>query len=145
MFGRWHRWISRLFLGVIAFLAFRGWDGWFVWIVLLMFIGIDHPPTRDIVTPLDGRRRLAAWLTVGAFIVTFMPEPISIAEPSPIFEGERTPVAWHAQPQPVGPMNYAARRRANSASRRTGRLIVRFGPAPLAEHQQPRPLRGIPS
>jgi membrane-associated protease RseP (regulator of RpoE activity) len=133
MFGRWHRWISRLFLGVIAFLAFRGWDGWFVWIVLLMFIGIDHPPTRDIVTPLDGRRRLAAWLTVGAFIVTFMPEPISTAEPAPIFEGERTPVVWQAQPQP-----------AASGSSRTGRFVLRFGPAPLAEHQQPRPARGIP-
>ena len=101
MFGRQHRWISRLFLGVIVFLGFRGWEGWFVWFVLLMFIGVDHPPTRDIATPLDGRRRLAAWLTVGAFIVTFMPQPISVAEPSPVFEGERTPVVWHAQPQPA--------------------------------------------
>src|SRR5512139_1269151 len=101
MFGRWHPWISRLFLAVIAFLGFRGWQGWFVWIVLLLVIGVDHPPTRDTVTPLDGRRRLAAWLTVGAFILTFMPEPISIAEPSPVFEGERTEVTWTARPQPA--------------------------------------------
>jgi membrane-associated protease RseP (regulator of RpoE activity) len=133
MFGRWHRWISRLFLGVIAFLGLRGWDGWFVWIVLLLFIGLDHPPTRDVVTPLDSRRRLAAWLTVAAFIVTFIPEPISIAEPSPVFQGERTPVVWQMPPQP-----------ANSTALRTGRLIVRFGPAPRGEHSPSRPVRGIP-
>ncbi len=103
MFGRWHRWISRLFLGVIAVLGFRGWEGWFVWIVLLMVIGLDHPPTRDTFTPLNGRRRLAAWLTVGAFILTFIPEPIMVAEPSPAFEGERTPVVWQPQaPAPSG-------------------------------------------
>ena len=121
MFGRWHRWISRLFLGIIAFLGFRGWEGWFVWIVLLLFIGVDHPPTRDIVTPLNGKRRLAAWLTVAAFILTFIPEPITMAEPSPVFEGERTPVVWQPREQP----------------RPRGGLLI-----PL--HVTPR-VRGIPS
>jgi membrane-associated protease RseP (regulator of RpoE activity) len=95
MFGRWHRWVSRAFVGVIVFLGLRGWQGWFVWVVLLMLIGVDHPPTRDAQTPLDGRRRIAAWLTVAAFIVTFMAEPISMTRPAPEFEGERTPVVWH--------------------------------------------------
>jgi Zn-dependent protease len=133
MFGRGHRWISRLFLVVIAFLGFRGWDGWFVWIVLLMIIGLDHPPTYDVVTPLDGRRRLAAWLTVAAFVLTFIPEPISIAEPLPIFQGERTPVSWQAPSPP-----------ANSSSLRSGRLIVRFGPAPRAAQHPSPSVRGIP-
>ncbi|MFQ5667779.1 MAG: site-2 protease family protein [Candidatus Binatia bacterium] len=100
MFGRWHRWISRLFLGVIAVLGVGGWQGWFVWIVLLLFIGVDHPPTRDTETPLDGRRRVAAWLTVGVFVVTFMPEPIALSEPAPTFDGVKTPVAWQLQQQP---------------------------------------------
>lgn len=121
MFGRRHAWISRLFLAVIAFLGFRGWEGWFVWVVLLLFIGVDHPPTRDTATPLDMRRRLAAWLTVGAFIVTFMPEPISVAEPSPVFEGQRTEVAWQASQQPA---------------HRGGTLLV-----PLHRHA---PAKGIP-
>jgi membrane-associated protease RseP (regulator of RpoE activity) len=98
MFGRWHRLVSRVFLVVIAILAFRGWQGWFVWVVLLLLIGVDHPPTRDPVTPLDRRRAVAAWLTVAAFIVTFMAEPISLSRPAPEFEGERTPVAWHVHP-----------------------------------------------
>src|SRR5207244_1782440 len=79
--------------------GFRGWQGWFLWVVLLMVIGIDHPPTRDALTPLDGRRRLAAWLTVAAFIATFMAEPISVAPPSTGFEGERTAVALYLHPQ----------------------------------------------
>lgn len=121
MFGRWHRLISRLFLGVIAVLGLSGWDGWFVWIVLLLVIGIDHPPTRDITTPLSGRRRVAAWLTIGAFILTFIPQPISVTAPSPVFEGERTPVTWQPRTPP----------------RARGGLLL-----PL--HLTPR-LRGIPS
>jgi membrane-associated protease RseP (regulator of RpoE activity) len=149
MFGRWHRWISRLFLGVIAFLGFQGWDGWFVWVVLLMFIGLDHPPTRDIVTPLDGRRRLAAWLTVGAFIVTFMPEPISIAEPSPAFEGERTPVVWQAQPQPADrPVSVRTEEVLKAFTQpftvRSRPLLGGVAKGRRGEYQQPRPARGIP-
>lgn len=94
MFGRWHRWLSRSCLVGIAYLGFRGWQGWFIWFILLLLIGVDHPPTRDPTTRLDGRRRLAGWLTVGAFIVTFMPEPIALSAPAPQFEGQRTAVSW---------------------------------------------------
>jgi membrane-associated protease RseP (regulator of RpoE activity) len=100
LFGPAHRWISRLFLGVILLLGLHGWPGWFMWVFLLLAIGVDHPPTQDARTPLDGRRRLAAWLTIGAFVVTFMANPIGVAPPPPEFEGERIPVAWHAQSAP---------------------------------------------
>jgi membrane-associated protease RseP (regulator of RpoE activity) len=100
LFGRWHRRISRLFLAVIFVLGFQGWQGWFVWVALLLFIGVDHPPTRDVELPLDGRRKLAAWLTIGAFIVTFMPAPITLSEPPPSFEGQKTAVAWHPHQKP---------------------------------------------
>ncbi len=100
LFGRWHRWIARIFVAVIVVLGFEGWQGWFVWVMLLMFIGVDHPPTRDALTPLDHRRRLAAWLTIGAFAITFMSEPIAMSPPPPHFEGEKTPVAWQLQPRP---------------------------------------------
>src|SRR5262245_57525379 len=100
LFGRWHRAISRLFVVVIAVLGFAGWQGWFVWVVLVMVIGVDHPPTRDPVTPLDRRRQLAAWLTIGAFVLTFMSEPIAVSSPAPEFEGDKTPVAWQMHPAP---------------------------------------------
>jgi membrane-associated protease RseP (regulator of RpoE activity) len=101
MFGRWHGVISRTFIVAIALLGFRGWPGWFVWVLVPLVIGVDHPPTYDSRTPLDRRRLLAAWLTVGAFVLIFMPEPLALTQPSPAFEGERTEVAWRpAAPQP---------------------------------------------
>ena len=115
LFGRWHWWIARLFLGIIAVLGFQGWQGWFVWVVLLLVIGVDHPPTYDAQTPLDNRRRLAAWLTIGAFAVTFMSNPIGVSSPSPEFEGDRVPVAW--QPH-------------DAVRRARGGLVVPFGIAP---------------
>jgi len=105
LFGRWHRLVSRSFMVVIAVLGFLGWQGWFLWIVLLVLIGVDHPPTSDAYTPLDGRRRLAAWLTVGVFVLTFMANPISVAPPSPAFEGERTEVALRT-PAPAAPHGF---------------------------------------
>lgn len=111
MFGRWHRFVSRTFVAVIAALGFTGWQGWFVWVALLLIIGLDHPPTRDAWTPLDWRRQIAAWLTVGVFVLTFMAEPIAVAEPTQEFEGERIPVAWQT---------------ARSEKPR-GRLLVPFG------------------
>jgi hypothetical protein len=59
-------------------------------------IEVDHPPTRDADTPLDGRRRLAAWMTVVIFVLIFIPQPLTMARQAPVFEGERTPVAWQA-------------------------------------------------
>lgn len=94
MFGKRHRWIARAGLASILFLAFYGWPGWFVWVVLVALIGVDHPPTLDPWVGLDGRRRVAGWLTAVAFALTFMATPISIIEPQPAFEGERTPVRF---------------------------------------------------
>jgi len=90
MFGRRHRAIARVFVAVIVVLGWRGWEGWFMWVVLLMLIGVDHPPTADALTPLDPRRRVAAWLTVVLFVLTFIPEPLAVVRSSPVFEGERT-------------------------------------------------------
>jgi len=101
MFGRWHRVVARVFVAVIVVLGWRGWEGWFMWVVLLMLIGVDHPPTVDALSPLDPRRRVAAWLTVVMFVLTFIPEPMAVVRPSPVFEGERTLV--RAAPPTGGP------------------------------------------
>ncbi len=81
LFGRSHRWIARLFMGVLLVLGIQGWDGWFLWVFLLAFvIRVDHPDTADRETPLDRRRKLAAWLTVLLFVLTFMPEPLILMD-----------------------------------------------------------------
>lgn len=77
LLGRFHRLIARVGLLIIVSLALLGWPGWIIWAVLVVMIGLDHPPTLDD-TPLDPARRAAAWLTVGLFIVTFMPVPIEV-------------------------------------------------------------------
>ncbi len=97
LFGTSHRWIARAFLGVIFVLGYWYWFGWFVWIVLLLVLGIDHPPTRDLLSPLDPRRKLYAWCTVGLFGLTFIPVPITLSEPATFPTGEVTPIAY----QPV--------------------------------------------
>ena len=103
MFGRIHGWIARAFMAIVAALALTGWPGWMVWVILPLVIGVDHPPTRDVATPLDFRRRVGGWLTIGAFVVTFMAEPFAVSKPAPQFQGDRTPVAWDgSQPTPRG-------------------------------------------
>jgi len=103
VFGRNHRWVSRgvlmflLLLGGAALFGSGGWPGWLFWGFMLLVLGVDHPRPNDPVTPLDRRRVIAAALTLIILILTFMPEPFSVVEPSPQpsidFEGERTPVS----------------------------------------------------
>jgi len=104
LFGRSHRWISRFAVVGILLLGFQGWEGWFFWVVLLFLLGIDHPPTMDLASPLDPRRRLYAWSTIGLFILTFMPVPISMVDRPEIPAGERTHISYNysdSQPAPV--------------------------------------------
>lgn len=77
LLGRRHRWVARLAVVGIVGLAFLGWQGWGLWAVLVTVLGVDHPPTIDD-TPLDPARRIAAWLTIGLFAITFMPVPLMI-------------------------------------------------------------------
>lgn len=115
MFGPRHRWVSRAFLVAILFLGTQGWPGWFFWAVLVTVLGLDHPPTMDWWTPLDGRRRLAAWLTVALFALTFMPAPFFEGQPVPQrqFEGDKIPVSTRLAPRPQ------ARRRLGIGGRRS--------------------------
>lgn len=100
VFGRHHTWISRGVLAFLIVMGLGGWPGWLVWAFLLVVLGLHHPPTWDPVTPLDRRRVIAAGLTLLVFILTFMPEPLSISEPAkvPIYEEESIPVSAPAPP-----------------------------------------------
>jgi membrane-associated protease RseP (regulator of RpoE activity) len=102
LFGSSHRWAARAFLLVIVVLGFSGWTGWFIWTFLLLFLGVDHPPTVDRATRLDPARRFAAWATFALFVVTFIPVPFSVTEiapppppmPPPSFDGPATPIGF---------------------------------------------------
>lgn len=106
LFGSLHRWVARVFLAVIAVLGAHGWTGWFFWIGLLALLGIDHPPTRDFHSSLDPRRKVYAWCTVGLFLLTFMPVPISQITPVEIPNAETTPITY-VPARPVSPRQHS--------------------------------------
>jgi membrane-associated protease RseP (regulator of RpoE activity) len=101
VFGRHHRWIARGVVTFLVVLGLGGWFGWIVWAGLLAILGFDHPPPQDSSATLDRRRLIAAALTGVVFVLTFIPEPITFAEPTPppVFEGERIPVSVPAAPK----------------------------------------------
>ena len=77
LLGRAHRWVARAGVAMILVLATLGWRGWIIWAIMVSILGLNHPPTLDD-RPLDPLRRLAAWLTIGLFLATFMAVPIQI-------------------------------------------------------------------
>ncbi len=52
------------------------WVGWLLWCLIVMLIGLYHPPVYDESEPLDGRRRVLAWLALAMFLLCFMPVPL---------------------------------------------------------------------
>lgn len=98
MFGQRHRAVARAVLVLIVGVGFLGWGGWFLWATLLMFTGLDHPPTLDRETSLDGPRQIAGWLTLVIFALTFIPVPIISIEggTGPVPE-ELIPVVYEVQ------------------------------------------------
>ena len=86
LFGRRHRLIGRLTfaallgLGLFNILSplWGGLQGSPVWLALaflLLFLGRDHPSTRDPGTPLDPRRRRLGYLCLVVFALCFTPVP----------------------------------------------------------------------
>ena len=105
LFGRRHRTISRLFMiscllmVVVPYYAgWSFWTGWLLWFVLLLFLGVGHPSTVDAETPLEKPRRLAAWMTIALFIVTFIPVPLSFGPPAATTPKEGTYDVSHPRP-----------------------------------------------
>lgn len=69
----WPLWCSLALLGLV-------WPGWWLWCAFLLVLGVRHPRVVDEAEPLDPRRRRLAWAALAIFVVTFMPEPISVVE-----------------------------------------------------------------
>ncbi|WP_353684947.1 site-2 protease family protein [Thermodesulfovibrio sp. 3907-1M] len=75
LFGRWHFYISRIMLFIVAVLGIFYWYGWLVWAMLLLFLGLDHPPILVWETELPLTRRITGALSFVIFILTFTPAP----------------------------------------------------------------------
>ncbi len=75
LFGRWHFYISRICLLIIAVTGILYWYGWLVWGLLLLFLGIDHPPILIWESSLSKSRKIIGILSFIIFILTFTPMP----------------------------------------------------------------------
>jgi hypothetical protein len=73
--------------------------------MLAFILKVDHPATADSETPLDPRRKLAAWLTIGIFFLTFMPVPLTVVEP-PATMRELGPNRRPGERSPASPWNF---------------------------------------
>jgi membrane-associated protease RseP (regulator of RpoE activity) len=64
---------------LVAFtMAFVGIPAWLLFVVLIFFLGRIYAVPLDDVTPLDGRRRLIAIISLILFFLVFVPIPFRI-------------------------------------------------------------------
>jgi membrane-associated protease RseP (regulator of RpoE activity) len=80
VFGRRADLISKGVFLALLLMAPLTWPGWYIWAFMLLFvIRLRHPPIWDPDPgPLDRKRLLVAILSLVIFILTFMPNPISV-------------------------------------------------------------------
>jgi membrane-associated protease RseP (regulator of RpoE activity) len=71
---------SRLWPFIVIALLLLGsvWWGWFIWAGLIFFLGRSFARPRDLVTPLDRRRRVLALMGIIIFILVFVPIPLRV-------------------------------------------------------------------
>lgn len=78
-----HRWTGRIafpamaVLSVVGLIIYGSPSGFLVAIILAVMMRIRHPQPWDM-TPLDGKRKIIAFLTLVIFALCFVPFPIQI-------------------------------------------------------------------
>lgn len=74
LFGKRAHIVARLFvLGAIAAMLYFDSYNWVVMLALVLFIGVDHPPTRDDSVKLGPLRTIIGWLSLLIPIFCFTP------------------------------------------------------------------------
>jgi membrane-associated protease RseP (regulator of RpoE activity) len=72
-----HKYISWVVIFVLAGLSFF-YTGWLMFaIIILLFIGTQHQPPLNEITPLDTRRKLLGLAILIIFILSFAPIPFA--------------------------------------------------------------------
>jgi membrane-associated protease RseP (regulator of RpoE activity) len=77
LFGEKARKAFPYLIAIMAALGFF-WNGWWLWAFLLFWLGRVNAETLDQITPLDGKRRLVAFLVIVLFVLVFTPVPFSL-------------------------------------------------------------------
>ena len=73
--GRRQRFLARMIFVMLIILGITSWSGWLIWAAILYIMGLDHPPVIYEWVPLDRRRRVIGWASMGIFFLTFTPAP----------------------------------------------------------------------
>lgn len=74
--GRFHKFVSLIFIGILLILGIFAWYGWFVWAGLLLVVGIKHPPIIFWEDKLTPSRKLITAISALIFILSFIPVPL---------------------------------------------------------------------
>lgn len=73
-----HKYVSWIVIFVLAGLSFF-YTGWLMFaIIILLFIGTQHQPPLNEITPLDMRRKLLGLAILIIFILSFAPIPFGV-------------------------------------------------------------------
>jgi len=73
-----HKYVSWVVIFVLAGLSFF-YTGWLMFaIIILLFIGTQHQPPLNEITPLDMRRKLLGLVILIIFILSFAPIPFGV-------------------------------------------------------------------
>lgn len=82
LFGkRARRFFWPVIIGLLALVVLTTSLMWGIWIVLLFVFGRFYAEPLDDVTPLDGRRKILAIVTLIIFILVFVPIPLCLVGP----------------------------------------------------------------
>jgi len=79
LLGERHAHISNLLVPLLFLIGLFIWEGWAIWALVLLILGLKHPPIINIDIPLDRKRRIAGWLSLVIFFLTFIPIPFKIS------------------------------------------------------------------
>jgi hypothetical protein len=76
LFGeKGRRIVFPVIVGILGILGIF-WNGWWLWAVLILFFGRMTAQPLDMITPVDGKRKLLAALALIIFLLIFMPVPL---------------------------------------------------------------------
>ncbi|MGE4274826.1 MAG: site-2 protease family protein [Candidatus Methanomethylophilaceae archaeon] len=67
--------VAYLVLGILMLLS-TIYIGWLIFGLLILILGVSHPPPLNDITPLDGRRYVAAALGLVLLVTCFIPIPM---------------------------------------------------------------------
>lgn len=77
LLGKGHRLLARAFFVAAALLVAVASPGYLVMLLLVLYMGLDHPPAMDDLSPIGPGRQVLGWLTLLLFFLLFTPVPLS--------------------------------------------------------------------